>query len=373
MAKIVKLATVMILAALSSAHPGHHDEHAPNPVAKRAFLSQSRRSLDACASHLEKRGTLRKAEVHRRDLANQYIKKSVKNAGQSLESRDTDTVLNTDHQSSLTGITANTDSNIFFTNATCILSPEGEIGPFWVKGELIREDIVDNEPGVVTYMHAQFIDINTCEPVPELYWDVWNCNSTGVYSGVQDDSNGNGDDASNLNRTALRGIQRTDENGIAVFKSIFPGHYSGRATHVHVVAHANATVLSNHTVTGGSVSHIGQLFYDQDLITQVEATYPYNTSDVDITLNSEDRVFATETEDSDSDPVFEYVLLGDAVGDGIFSWITIGIDMTATYSTSYAAYLTENGGVANSQSGGSGASGPSGSLPEGSPGPVPSN
>lgn len=265
-----------------------------------------------------------------------------------LKIRDTASVLNTSHHSDLTGITMNTDSSVFFTNQTCILSPEGEIGPFWVKGELNREDIVDNEPGVTAYMHAQFIDINTCEPIPDLWWDVWNCNSTGVYSGVQDSSNGNGDDTSNLNKTALRGIQKTDEDGVAQFKSVFPGHYSGRATHVHVVGHVNATLLSNETLTGGSVSHIGQLFYDQDLITQVESTYPYNTSTVDITLNSADRVFASETENSNSDPVFEYVLLGDDVTDGIFSWITIGVDLTASYNTSYAALLTASGGVKSS-------------------------
>lgn len=180
----------------------------------------------------------------------------------ALKVRDTDTVLNTSHHSDLTGITVDSDSSAYFgSNHTCILSPEGEIGPFWVKGELNRADIVDDEPGVVNYMHAQFIDVNTCEPISGLYWDVWNCNSTGVYSGVQDDSNGNGDDASNLNKTALRGIQQTDEDGIAYFRSVFPGHYSGRATHVHVVGHIGATLLENGTITGGNVSHIGQVGY----------------------------------------------------------------------------------------------------------------
>jgi protocatechuate 3,4-dioxygenase beta subunit len=199
-------------------------------------------------------------------------------------------------------------------------------------------------------MHAQFIDVTTCEPISGLWWDVWNCNSTGVYSGVQDSSNGNGDDASNLNRTALRGIQETDDDGIAQFKSIVPGHYSGRATHVHVVGHIGATLLENGTITGGNVSHIGQLFFDQDLITEVEATSPYVNNTIAITLNSADRVFGLETEDSNSDPVFEYVFLGDDVSDGIFSWITIGVDPTASYETSYAALLTADGGVSSSSS-----------------------
>lgn len=225
-----------------------------------------------------------------------------------------------------------------------------------MEGELNREDMVGKEPGVVTYMHAQFIDVNTCEPIPDLWWDVWQANSTGVYSGVQDDSNGDGDDASNLNNTALRVIQMTDEDGIAQFRSVFLSHYSGRATHthVHVIGHTNATPLANGTITGGSVSHIGQLFFDQDLIYQMEATYPYNTSSVDITLNAVDKVFTAETEDSNSDPVWEYVLLGSDITDGIFTWITVGVDPTASYETSYAALYAADGGVENSQSGGGG-------------------
>ncbi|KAG5769029.1 hypothetical protein H9Q72_003581 [Fusarium xylarioides] len=361
MVKITSL-VVSVLTAASLAHPGHHEDNGPNPVAKRAFLSQSRRALDACAGHLKARGTVEKAEAHRRALIKKYMKKG-------LRARDTDEVLAKDHHANLTLMTMNPDSFVFASNNTCVLSPEGEIGPFWVKGELVREDIVDNEPGVVNYMHAQFIDVNTCEPIQGIYWNVWNCNSTGAYSGVQSDSNGNGDDAANLDRTSLRGIQKTNHHGVAFFKSIFPGHYNGRATHVHVVAHTNATVLKNHTLAGGSVSHIGQLFFDQDLITEVEATYPYNTSNINITLNSEDRVFAVETEDTESDPVFNYVLLGDSVSDGIFSWLTIGVNTTATYSTSYAAYLAENGGVSNGDNAAVGAGG-GGGTPAGTPTPA---
>lgn len=341
---LTKLAVVGF-AAHALAHPGHEEQLIDHTV-KRSFLANSRRSLSNCASHLEARGTLKAAEAHRRSFVDNL------RAAKNIQARDTDTVLNKTHHSDLTGITVDSEPSIYFTDAndTCILAPEGEIGPFWVKGELNRQDIVDNEPGVVNYLHAQFIDISTCEPLPHLWWDVWNCNSTGVYSGVQDNSNGNGDDASNLDRTALRGIQETDENGVATFRTLFPGHYSGRATHVHIVGHLDATLLPNGTLSGGSIPHIGQMFFDQDLITAVEATYPYNTSSVEITLNSADRVFGIETEDSNSDPMFNYVYLDDTMGveGGLFSWITVGVDPTASYNTSYASLLTASGGVKNS-------------------------
>jgi protocatechuate 3,4-dioxygenase beta subunit len=284
-----------------------------------------------------------------------------------LKVRDLSTVLATSHLSDITDVTASSASDVFFSeDVSCILSPEGEVGPFWVKGELIRSDLTDDEPGVSVVMDAQFIDINTCEPIVDLYWDVWNCNSTGVYSGVQDSSNGNGNDASNLDNTALRGLQPTDSDGVAQVQTIFPGHYNGRATHVHVIAHIGASVLSNGTLTGGNIAHTGQMFYDQDLILQVETLSPYSENAVSITLNANDRVLASETENSDSDPVFNYVLLGDTVEDGLFSWITVGIDTSASYSASYAALLTADGGVSSSSSssssgnGGSGGSGPGG-------------
>lgn len=144
-------------------------------------------------------------------------------------------------------------------------------------------------------MDAQFIDVDTCEPVPNVMWDVWHCNATGVYAGVVATGNGNGDeDPTNLNNTFLRGLQPSDGDGVAQFLSIFPGHYSGRATHIHVVAHTDGTVLANGTYTGGTVAHIGQIFFDQDLITEVNALEPYLSNTIAITENVDDRVVADE-------------------------------------------------------------------------------
>jgi len=141
-----------------------------------------------------------------------------------------------------------------------------------------------------------------------------------------------------------------------------------------VVLHLDATVLSNGTLTGGTVPHIGQLFWDQSLISIVEATSPYSTNTIELTTNAEDRVFAAETEDSTSDPVFEYVYIGDDVSDGIFGWITIAVDTTAEYTPTYSFEYTSSGGEAvgsSSSSGsgsGSGSSGSGGAGGSGGPG-----
>ncbi|GMG01345.1 unnamed protein product [Aspergillus oryzae var. brunneus] len=347
--QIISLSKLAILglAGLAIAHPGAHEPSSMSHSAKRSFLNNAKRSLSQCSSHLERRGINDRIQARRAAAYEMYRKRSI-------DARDYNPSVNTSHHSTLDVTSQTTEEELFAKNPVCILSPEGEIGPFWVKGELVRSDVRDGEAGIPIIMDGQFIDIETCEPIKDLYWDVWNCNSTGVYSGVQDSSNGNGDDDSNLDKTFLRGIQKTDAEGVAQFKSMFPGHYGGRTTHVHVVAHVGATQLQNNTITGGHVAHIGQLFFDQDLIYKVEATYPYNTNKVSITTNADDHVVQDETEDSASDPFFEYAFLGDALEDGIYAWVTLGVNVSASYDTSYASLLTSSGGVSNSNSGGPG-------------------
>lgn len=326
------------MAGLAIGHPGVHEPTSYNALSKKYFLHNAKRSLNLCADHLERRGVNARAKVRRAATVAKYQKRG-------MVARDTDKVVNTSHHSSL-NITPNpSESELFSKNPVCILAPEGETGPFWVKGELVRSDVRDGEDGIPIILDGQFIDINTCEPIQDLYWDVWNCNSTGVYSGVQSSMNGNGNDATNLDKTFLRGIQKTNADGVAQFKTIFPGHYSGRTTHVHVIAHVDAQEQANKTLSGGHVAHIGQLFFDQDLITQVENTYPYNTNTVSITENADDHVVIVETEDSNSDPFFEYALLGETVEDGLFAWITLGVNASASYEASNAATLTSSGGV----------------------------
>ena len=72
-------------------------------------------------------------------------------------------------------------STIFAANTSCILAPEITDGPYYVLGELVRKDVKEGQPGVDLYLEAQYIDVETCEPVQGLFVDVWNCNSTGVY------------------------------------------------------------------------------------------------------------------------------------------------------------------------------------------------
>ena len=179
------------------------------------------------------------------------------------------------------------------------------------------------------HLDMQFIDISTCSPIQSLLVDVWAANSTGVYSGVSASGQGG------LNSTFGRGFQITDSSGVVQFDTYFPGHYEGRATHEHVLARASATLNANNTVTDtgdGVVEHIGQLFYDESLRTAVEATYPYNTNTQSVTSNDED-MWTGVSATSEYDPFPEWLYVGDEVGDGLLTWISIGIDTTANHSS----------------------------------------
>lgn len=64
-------------------------------------------------------------------------------------------------------------SVLFSSNTSCILTPENTIGPYYVSGELLRQDVTEGQQGVPLHLEMQFVDVNTCEPVPDLLIDIW--------------------------------------------------------------------------------------------------------------------------------------------------------------------------------------------------------
>jgi protocatechuate 3,4-dioxygenase beta subunit len=57
----------------------------------------------------------------------------------------------------------------------------------------------------------------------------------------------------------LRGAQATNEDGIARFTTIYPGHYQGRTVHIHAKVHLDRqTVLTTQLYFGDAVS--GRVF-----------------------------------------------------------------------------------------------------------------
>ncbi|KAH6656539.1 Intradiol ring-cleavage dioxygenase [Truncatella angustata] len=347
--------TSVFASTLVSAHgSGSIDQE----LARRAeFLKYSRSDVSHCAAKIKARGLEERAVKRRAETVEALRqKRGIKTR------RDLESVLNTDHNQTAKGYDLDTPiAELFATNKSCVLTPEGESGPYYVAGEYIRTDLAEAEAGIPVHYDFQILDATTCEPISGAYYEIFNCNTTGVYSGTTNGGNGNTADVSVLDATWLRGIQPTDEDGVAQFDTLFPGHYGGRATHIHTILHANATARDNGTIFDLSASHIGQVFWDQSVRDQVELLEPYNANTKQVTLNKDDRVFAAEVE-NDNDPVFNYVLIGDTIEDGFLAWLTLGVDTTLRSTINPAAIYYEDGGVEQGNGGGPG--GPGGPPPE---------
>ncbi|KAG9601214.1 aromatic compound dioxygenase, partial [Aureobasidium melanogenum] len=379
------LATSLALASITAAHPGHDPRE--EALERRSYYNSvpaTKRSLSHCEAKIKARGLEQRSLARREALATNARQKrglgeaSLEDeklllaANQRAEKRDAASVLNTTHLSNDTSINMDVTEEYLFGNGSCILVPEVTQGPYYVEGEYIRKNITEDQEGVPLTIDIQVIDVNTCEPVPDVYIDYWHCNATGQYSGIVASGNGDSSDTANVNTTFLRGIAETDTEGVATFESIVPGHYTSRANHVHIITHTNTTLYVNGTMSPGSIQHVGQLFFDMSLLEQVEATYPYNTNTQDWTINSEDSILAEETATDGVDPVVEYILLGEDISDGVLAWISMGVDMTNNQTVSPAGNYYRTGGVMDESSGGMGGGGAGNGTSNGTTGAPPS-
>jgi len=79
-------------------------------------------------------------------------------------------------------------------------------------------------------------DAATCTPLRGASVEIWQCDASGHYSEYSEYSQPEYD---GTGQTFLRGVQTTDSSGRATFRTIYPGWYSGRATHIHVEVYVN--------------------------------------------------------------------------------------------------------------------------------------
>ncbi|ETS75766.1 hypothetical protein PFICI_12710 [Pestalotiopsis fici W106-1] len=324
---------VLSISCLGAAHPGeHHDHEKVKREAEAHHVAQQHmaRALEACSSSASFQALKQRSIERRTALAHTLRKKRDISSKPIYGKRDLaalETWMASNHNMTGTSdYTTNTPADILFSgNATCALTDETVLGPYYVTGELIRSDISEDQAGVPFYLDVQFVNYSDCSAIHNMVADIWHCNATGVYSGVTASGQ------AGLGSTFLRGAQISDEDGVAQFETIFPGHYAGRATHIHVVSTENATIRENATYTDGVATHVGQLFFDQGLISAVEASAPYTDNTAAITENVDDDI-AQSASTADYDPFMDYALLGNTQSDGILAWITIGINTTANYS-----------------------------------------
>ena len=152
---------------------------------------------------------------------------------------------------------------------TCVLTPEQTEGPFYVAGERVRRNITEGRPGTPLTLRLKVVNASNCRAIKNAAVDIWHTDALGVYSGVQGSSG-----------TFMRGIQRTDANGLAVFKTVYPGWYTGRTVHIHVKVHI-----------AGNLVHTGQLYFPDSVTDRVYANAPYSSRPGRDTRNAADSIY----------------------------------------------------------------------------------
>lgn len=169
--------------------------------------------------------------------------------------------------------------------ASLSLTPEQEEGPYYVDLERVREDIAEGQAGVPLTLAVRVLNATTGAAIERAALDIWHCSALGIYS----------DEAveKTVGKTFLRGVQLTDAAGTASFRTVYPGHYSGRAVHVHVKVHVSGAV-SGTTYSGGHVCHTGQLFFDDAVSSEVFRLSPYVRNTVARVLNRSDSVYTSQ-------------------------------------------------------------------------------
>ncbi|KAJ5813739.1 uncharacterized protein N7503_000489 [Penicillium pulvis] len=212
----------------------------------------------------------------------------------------------------LEGSHALSDQSVFGTipNTTCILAPETVWGPYGIDNEIHRHDVREDQSGVNLYLDIGVIDVETCEPLPDAWLTIWACNATGSYSGFTGIDPDTSDllsgfekrtDGTTDDKTFLRGISRTDSEG------------------------------KDTSYNQAGVQHLGQLFFEEELINSVYQLQPYkdHLSTLNRTTNAADSLYSTANSDGYS-AVVSTALLGRVIADGLVGSITIGVNRSAT-------------------------------------------
>jgi protocatechuate 3,4-dioxygenase beta subunit len=168
---------------------------------------------------------------------------------------------------------------LFEDAGSCTLTPELSEGPYYFDVDSIRSDIREDREGMPLSLAIRVRENGSCEPLENAVVDVWHCDATGVYSGFESASTGGPGGGRSDDETYLRGAQATNSDGIVQFRTIHPGWYQGRTTHIHVKVHLDKTTLLT-----------TQLFFADDVNAAVYGTKPYSDGG-GATSNDADGIF----------------------------------------------------------------------------------
>ncbi|MES2276681.1 MAG: intradiol ring-cleavage dioxygenase [Bacteroidota bacterium] len=183
-----------------------------------------------------------------------------------------------------TGTTTTTTGGASSSN-NCTVAPDETEGPFptHTPASYVRSDITDGRTGYKLTSKITVVNHNNnCNALSGLLVDIWHCDAEGNYSEY------GGSSMQSTNYTAvhfLRGRQTTDTTGTVTFIGIFPGWYSGRATHIHVHVYS----------ASGTSLKVTQIAFPEGTGTSLAAVAGYSKGMTGYTYNKNDGVFSDDT------------------------------------------------------------------------------
>jgi protocatechuate 3,4-dioxygenase beta subunit len=165
-----------------------------------------------------------------------------------------------------------------------------------------RQDIREGRSGLPLTLALTIVNTkNSCAALAGAAVEIWQCDADGHYSEyAQPGYNGTG-------QTFLRGLQVTDATGQVTFTTVYPGWYSGRATHIHVEVFVNKVSVKT-----------TQVAFPEDVTRQVYGSGVYASHGQNTTTNATDGVFSDGT-------TTEMATLAGDVTNGYTATLTIGV------------------------------------------------
>jgi hypothetical protein len=144
-------------------------------------------------------------------------------------------------------MTVSPDPRLESARPACRVLPEQTEGPYHRQAPPERVDITEDCEGMPLRVGLRLLDTDAVTPLRDAVVEVWQADATGRYSGfarVEPHADGTplaaeeiSDEQVAPQETFLRGSQRTDAAGTCQFLTIWPGWYSGRTIHIHVIVH----------------------------------------------------------------------------------------------------------------------------------------
>jgi protocatechuate 3,4-dioxygenase beta subunit len=207
-----------------------------------------------------------------------------------------------------TAYTEHVVSSVAHAAASCPPTPAQMEGPYYLDQARVRADITEGKPGVPLRLSLRVTDAGpSCTPIAGVDVDVWHCDALGIYSGYEGAAVAPTHVQPVNAERFLRGTQATDAAGDARFRTIYPGWYTGRTTHVHVKVHVGTQVVTT------------QLYFPEEVTKSVYRRAPYDRHPNRDTANDTDVALKGVA----AKPLVMWNIAPD--GDGYLATATIGV------------------------------------------------